>query len=422
MRNQQTDSENNLKQDPALVRALGGTEHLFWLLDRNRSIHFALVAQIDRVFEPSAWRAALLALQQRHPLLVARIVAEGEAAPAFYRDPDARIPLRVVENARASWEVEAAREVNTPFDWSTAPLVRATLLQGEGGSTVILAAHHSVLDGMGGASVMQDLLCALAGGSLMSLPLVQPLESLLRAQMTTATVSGAMAPAPEPKRFRAATGARAEVAALALSAQLTRAVVERSRIERTTVHGAVAAAVHEAGRRLSRAWRERPVRTVSPIDVRRTVGGMGQANGVYITQTVTVDDRPRGAPFWQAAREVKASLAPAQTLASVVQETKALDAFMSSNPSIEDAAGFLSHMLAFDVLLSNLGREPVASTYEGFALKALWGPIVSSGFADDQVVGVCTQGGVLRLTHASYTAMPGLLDEASAVLGEAVAA
>ena len=421
MRNQQTDIENNLKQAPDLVRTLGATEQLFWLLDRNRAIHFALVAQIDRVFEPDAWRAALLALQKRHPLLSARIVADGEGVPAFYRDPDARIPLRVVEHARASWEVEAAREMNMPFDWSTAPLVRATLLQGESGSTIILAAHHSVLDGMGGAYVMEDLLSALAGGSLMSQPFVQPLESLLRAKMATATVSGAMAPAPEPKAFRAAAGARAEVAALALSAQLTRAVVERSRIERTTVHGAVAAAVHEAGRRLSRAWRERPVRTVSPIDVRRTVGGMGQANGVYITQTVTVDDRPRGAPFWHAAREVKASLAPAQTLAAVVQETKALDAFMSSNPSVEDAAGFLSHMLAFDVLLSNLGREPVASTYDGFALKALWGPIVSSGFADDQVVGVCTQGGVLRLTQASYTVMPGLLDEVSAVLSEAVA-
>ncbi|WP_281175162.1 hypothetical protein [Paraburkholderia nodosa] len=44
MRNQQTDSENNLKQATALVRALGGMERLFWLLDRNRAIHFALVA------------------------------------------------------------------------------------------------------------------------------------------------------------------------------------------------------------------------------------------------------------------------------------------------------------------------------------------------------------------------------------------
>ncbi|WP_322029043.1 condensation domain-containing protein [Paraburkholderia sp. J76] len=422
MRNQQADIENTTTQGADRVRELGSTEHLFWLIDLNRPIHFVLVAEIDRIFEPGAWHAALLALQQRHPLLSTRIVVEGDAVPAFVRDPDARIPLRVVENARASWQVEAAREMNTPFDWSSAPLVRATVLQGEGGSTLILAAHHSVLDGMGGAYVIEDLLGALAGGSLMSLPLVQPLESLTRAQMATAAIPDAMAPAPEPKRFRPASGARAEVAALSLGAPLTRAVVNRSRIERTTVHGAVAAAVNEAGRRLSRSWRERPLRTVSPIDVRRTVGGMGQANGVYIAQTVTVDGRALGAPFWDAAREVKALLAPAQTLAAVVRETKALHAFMSSNPSIEDAAGFLSHMLAFDVLLSNLGREPVASVYEGFTLKALWGPMVSSGFADDQVVGVCTLGGVLRLTLASYTAMPGLLEEVSAVLSEATAA
>ncbi|CAD6561728.1 hypothetical protein LMG27952_07547 [Paraburkholderia hiiakae] len=253
MRNHQTDIENNMKQAPALVRALGGTEHLFWLLDRNRAIHFLLVAEIDRVFEPSAWHAALLALQQRHPLLSTRIVANPEAAPAFFRDPNARIPLRVVENARASWQVEAAREMNTPFDWSTAPLVRATLLQGEGGSPLILAAHHAVLDGMGGAYVIEDLLCALAGGSLMSLPLVQPLESLLRAQMATATVPGAMAPAPEPKVFRAASGARAEVAALALSAQFTRAVVERPRdqgIARTRANARVGHTGNESAGRI----------------------------------------------------------------------------------------------------------------------------------------------------------------------------
>ncbi len=422
MRNQQADSQSDVKPEPAVVRKLGATEHLFWLFDQNRSVHFALVAEIDRVFAPDAWRAALLAVQQRHPLLSTRIVASADSEPAFHRDPDARIPLRLVDGARASWQVEAARELSTPFDWSTAPLVRATLLQGDLSSTIILAAHHSVLDGMGGAYVMEDLLCALSGSSLMRLPLVQPLETLLRAQMASAAVSGAPAPAPEPKAFRPASGARPEVAALALSAQLTQAVVERSRAEGTTVHGALAAAINEAGRRLSRTWRARPIRTVTPIDVRKTVGGMGKANGVYITQTITVDDRPRGASFWNAAREVKVLIAPAQANDSVVRETKALDAFMATNPSVEDAAGFLSHMVAFDVLLSNLGSEPVASTYEGFALKALWGPILSSGFADDQGVGVCTEGGVLRLAHASYTAMPGLLDEVRAVLSDAVTA
>ncbi|WP_322044206.1 phthiocerol/phthiodiolone dimycocerosyl transferase family protein [Paraburkholderia sp. J67] len=416
MRNQQADTQS--------IRNLGATEQLFWLIDRNRPIHFALVAQIDRVFAPRAWDAALSAVQQRHPLLRARILANADGAVAFYHDADARIPLRLVDDAQGSlWQSEVRREMATPVGGSSAPLVRATVLQGEGISTIVLTAHHALLDGMGGAYVMEDLLRALSGNALERLPLVQPLENLLGAQMKTATVSGEMSPAPEPKAFRAAQGARAEVATLALGAQLTQAVIERSRKERTTVHGAIAAAVHEAGRRLSQAWCARPIRTVTPIDLRKTVDGVGKANGVYIAQTITIDDRERGAPFWHAARDVKALIAPAQTGESVARETKALDAFMASNPSVDDAAGFLSHMLAFDVLLSNLGSEPIAaSTYEGFALKALWGPFVSSGFADDQVIGVCTLGGVMRLAHTSYDAMPGLLEEVRAVLSEAVAA
>ncbi len=425
MRNELADiqgAQNPGTPEPALIRKLGATEHLFWLIDRNRPIHFTLVAQIDRAFAAHEWRAALSAIQQRHPLLNARIAIGADSAPAFHRDDEAQIALRLVDDAQSSWQEEVRNEMATAVDGSSASLVRATVLQRDGHSTIILTAHHAVLDGLGGAYVMEDLLRALSGATLEAQPLVVPLEGFLRAQMEAATVSGEMAPAPEAKAFRAVSGACPEVATLALGAQLTQAIVERSRKERTTVHGAVAAAVHEAGRRLSQAWRERPIRTVTPIDLRKSVDGVSTANGVYITQTITIDERERGAPFWNAAREVKGLLAPAQSHEAVVRETKALDGFMASNPSVDDAAGFLSHMLAFDVLLSNLGSEPIGSAYEGFSLEALWGPFVSSGFADDQVVGVCTLGGVLRLAHTSYDAMPGLLDEVQSVLSEAVAA
>jgi NRPS condensation-like uncharacterized protein len=306
-------------------------------------------------------------------------------------------------------------------DWFEAPLVRATVLQGQGESTIVFTAHHAVLDGLGGAYVMEDLLRALSGHTFERLPLVPSLEDLLVTQIEAATLSGEMAPAPEAKVFRTDSAPPA-VSTLALSAHLSQALIERSRRERTTVHGAIAAAVHEAGRRLSQSWCTRPIRTVTPIDLRKSVDSVAKANGVYITQTITIDARERGASFWNAAREVKAMLAPAQTLESVVRETKALEGFMASNPAVDDAAGFLSHMLAFDVLLSNLGSEPIASTYDGFSLKAFWGPFVSSGFADDQVVGVCTMGGVLRLAHTSYDALPGLLAQVQTVLSEAVAA
>ncbi|WP_246637344.1 condensation domain-containing protein [Burkholderia catarinensis] len=393
---------------------------MFWLLDQNRPTHFAMVAEIDRRFPPDAWRAAFQALQRRHPLLSTCIATDAQQNSGFYRVADAAVPLRVLEQDPTSWRAEAAREIATRFDWSAAPLLRATLLQGECSSTLILVAHHSVVDGMGSASLIDDLLRMLSGERLASLPLVPSLETVLDTDLNHAAVSPAPSPAPAPKPFRPDAAQVPQVDAIALSADVTRRLVVRARVEQTTVHGAIAAAVHEAGRRLSSAWTERALRTVTPIDLRDLSDDARVAAGVYITQTITVDDHPRGTDVWTAARKIKQDLAPSQARASVAAELKALDAAMSARPSVQHAAGFLSAVLAFDVMVSNLGNQPIACAYDGLSLKALWGPVVTSGFADDQVIGACTIDGVLRLTHTSHGAIPGLLEEVRAILHEAV--
>jgi hypothetical protein len=76
-------------------------------------------------------------------------------------------------------------------------------------------------------------------------------------------------------------------------------------------------------------------------------------------------------------------------------------------------------VLAFDVLLSDLGSQPIAATYDGVSLDALGGAFVTSGFADDQVIGACTIDGVLRLAHTSHLAIPGLLGEVRTILEDA---
>ncbi|WP_260436091.1 condensation protein [Burkholderia sp. Bp9143] len=375
---------------------------------------------MDRRFAPDAWRAAFQALQHRHPLLSTCIAADAQRNSGFYRVTDAAVPLRVLEQDPTAWQAETAREIAARFVGSAAPLLRATLLQGECSSTLILVAHHSVVDGMGSASLIDDLLRILSGERLAPLPLVPSLETVLDTDLSHAAVLPPPAPAPAPKPFRPDAAQAPHVDAIALSADVTRQLMIRARAEQTTVHGAIAAAVHEAGRRLSSAWIERALRTVTPIDLRGLSDDARAAAGVYITQTITIDDHPRGMDIWTAARKIKQDLAPSQARASVAAELKALDAVMSTRPSVEHAAGFLSAVLAFDVMVSNLGNQPIASQYESVSLKALWGPIVTSGFADDQIIGACTIDGVLRLTHTSHGAIRGLLEEVRAILQEAV--
>lgn len=402
------------------VRPLGSSEHLFWLLDQNRPTHFAMVAEINRQFPPGAWHAAFLLLQQRHPLLSTSISGDAQIDTCFRHMTGATIPLRVVERQDAAWQAEVAGELATRFDPSTAPLVRAVLLQREHQSTLILVAHHSVLDGKGSTFLIEDLLRTLSGEALASLPLVHPLETILKDEVAAAPPLPAAPLAPTPKALRPGGAEVPHVDGLALTPELTRRLVTRARIERTTVHGAIAAAIHEAGRRLSAQWCERPLRTLTPIDTRHLADQIGTASGVYISQALTVDDHPRGASFWDVARQIKSDIAPAQTKEAALADLKDLQATLSTKPAVQHISGFLSAVMAFDLLLSNLGNQPVASTFGDLKLNALWGPCVTSGIADDQVVGVCTIDGVLRLTHASYASIPALLDVTQRVLEAAV--
>ena len=174
MQNPQQEIDDRPAPAHTRVRALGSTEHLFWLLDQNRPTHFAMVAEIDRRFAPSAWHAAFQALQRRHPLLSTCIATDAQHNSAFHSVPGAVVPLRVIEHHATSWQTETAREIATRFDWATAPLVRATLLQRESTSTLILVAHHSVLDGMGAAYLIDELLRTLTGKPAAPLPAHPP--------------------------------------------------------------------------------------------------------------------------------------------------------------------------------------------------------------------------------------------------------
>lgn len=51
------------------ARPLGGLEHLFSLIDRHRTVRFAMAVQIEGPTSIPACLATLDKLQERHPLL-----------------------------------------------------------------------------------------------------------------------------------------------------------------------------------------------------------------------------------------------------------------------------------------------------------------------------------------------------------------
>src|SRR5262245_1774345 len=113
---------------PAIERSLDALETTLWLLDRLARLSGIVVAEVAGPLTESALRAALDAVQQRHPLLRVRIVLE-EGNRLIYRGGVPPIPLRVVESPPETWLVEGEREQQSPFPTESGPLFRCTWLR-----------------------------------------------------------------------------------------------------------------------------------------------------------------------------------------------------------------------------------------------------------------------------------------------------
>ncbi|MGB8900250.1 MAG: hypothetical protein WCC90_13905, partial [Methylocella sp.] len=87
---------HDIGESSEVIRPLNSLEHLFWLGDQNRPLHFAVTAQVSGETSVRDWREALARLKERHSLLSASIEGEPGAVPWFRQVNTAPIPLRVV--------------------------------------------------------------------------------------------------------------------------------------------------------------------------------------------------------------------------------------------------------------------------------------------------------------------------------------
>jgi condensation domain-containing protein len=413
-----------------ILRPLGSFEHLFWLMDQSHPVHFAVTAEVEGDASPRAWRRALDRVQERHPLLRVSIDGAPGRAPAYRREEGTPIPLRIVEDDDPSsrWTVEVGEELATPFDTARAPLVRAVLIQGRRDAALILVAHHSVADGMSLAFAIRDTLRAIDGGALKRLPVPPPQDEILRGMLVQGGGPNEVeeaAPAGPASTLRQRNDARPKVQGLSLAETFTARLRDRARQERTTVHAALLAAVGVAGRMVSAPWRDIPVRLVSPVNTRPTLG-VGEDCGVFVgaaTSTFHPGVGELGATgFWDLARHAKSSVAFGQTQEGIAAVMSALQEIVGNCPDAATASESAATTFGREALLTNLGSLPFAGQFGALKLKALWGPSVLQGLEGEQTIGAATMGGALFLTYTSHTPHGGLLDAMQSVLIEACAA
>jgi hypothetical protein len=393
----------------ALVRPIGALERQFFRYAERNPVHFLLVAEFDMVLDAQQLRSALDAVQRRHPLLSVHVEDHPSSRLGFYRAPTvARIPL-TVRDGDSDWRSLAATELTRPFDRSTAPLIRATLLRTPTSSAIVLTLDHTIGDGVSSFLVLNDLMAALNDCPLEIRPVPPALEDLI-ARSLGSTVGEALREPDErmaePVSHRPFDGLPPFLHAVAMTEADTARLVARCRAEHTTVHAAIIVA---ASRARSQQVGDAFVRALSPINVRELIRADDDC-AAYFTGMCTGLAPADGNLFWEQARTMSADLAGARSAAGVVSIAHAIGQAMTVDATTATAEHVFGKLFTWDVLTTNLGRKELTDTGT-IAPWAIWAPIVHMQTAGEYAIGIITYRGQLRMTCVGYTPVADYLHE-----------
>ncbi|MGP4047423.1 phthiocerol/phthiodiolone dimycocerosyl transferase family protein [Streptomyces sp. 2A115] len=403
-------------------RPLGVAEHFMWLMNQNRPTHSATAIEVAGPTEVHEWRTALNTLQRRHALLGARIRDSGNG-PRLSFGHAAQIPLRVTDLAATGWQHELATEMRHKVDAAAMPPVRAVLLHSPERCALVLVAHHAVVDGLSQAYLVRDLLTLVSGGrgdGAAEGPAEahpgHPVDHFLAGEIADAAAtlpSDMDIPLSDrPGVYRTPDpDAELSIDAATLSQSRTAALRERARAEGTTVHGAVAAAALGAAAELNADWSTVPLRVHSPLSLRGLLRAPAPAEGMgNILAPATTAQVGKWSDPWEAARSFTDTLAPFRDRSALLQSLALWTGVLQNRPAPADMAGMLAAAAPHELLLTNLGALPIATSYGSLTLESLWGPSVLFGFEGEQTLGLSTLAGTLRILHTSFRPVPELLE------------
>ncbi|WP_207919554.1 hypothetical protein [Micromonospora sp. KC207] len=406
----------------AAHRALSPLERWYWIADQVSPLNVIARVRVHGHLPPELLRAALDGLQARHPLLRVAIATRPDGRRPRFVPADRPIPLRLAAadlpdaaepGASADPDAGWLREVNDRelvdrVDWRTGPLCRAVVLTGTGPGPasaapaagdvhdLILTLPHCVADGTTALSLLRqwvehaDRLATAVerpitgdagpgsapqgGHALEREPALPPAERMFPRRYRGVTGSLRLGrqllrdlyrvrryrPARVvPSRFVPFTARRSRLLHRTLTAEQVAVLARACRRERTTVHGALAAAMVLAVAAETGPPAPGHVAIGSPVDFRAalTPPVSERAVGAYVATVPSFVPYRPGASLWQLARSISGDLAARRHHGSHFAMVDLVR--LSCPPSVAESGRFVElteRSGPVNLCLSNLGR------------------------------------------------------------------
>jgi DNA-binding transcriptional regulator/RsmH inhibitor MraZ len=356
-------------------------------VDAQTPLNAVFTVTLRGAVSPFHLRAALFKLQQKHPLLRARIEEDGKGVPFFViSDVVPEIPVEV--QARLSgedWERVSHTEWSKPFDKTLGPLARVVWLKSDEVSDLLVVCAHCICDGTSFVTLMRELLVLMDRpeevmpryASFGSVRELLPGNGLTAGKVRWKGIFFAVLArvALGLRTARPSAGpAQPYLLHWKMDPDFSTAFTTCCKARNTTVHAALAVAFLEAFDQLSGL--NAKGKLICPADIRRFLPAIRKDMLFAFAPILELYlDKTPGQDFWTKAQRLKEALVTKMNALDVE------DMLMTS----EYLHGSVKAMVRFlrttpgthDLTFSNMGRLDIPSDYRSFTVEAIHSPSVA---------------------------------------------
>ncbi len=369
-------------------RKLGLVENFFNIVhDLGGMIDVNLI-RVEGSINGAILQQTLDVLQKRHPLLQVHIVKSADGV-YFQSHRTTKIPLSIIDKQDENqWLKVAQDELHQKFPNNTNPLCRVILLRSTipgGMSEIIVTFHHAIIDGISSITFINELLSYYdkikVEGYLSNIPIMEflpPVEERLNKNLINQTKNKKTAhKSLKPQIFieteAPPTERKTHFVTHSFSQEITLRLKQRCKQEKTTIHGALCAAMLLGTAKIAFDNTSINLSCGSNINLRKYCQPeiSPKSLGCFVSTVEEIHTLDANMSFWDLARECKSKINTSINLGIPIA--------FASNESLKNMnKDSINQMSNYNmgrhttIQISNLGKLNLSNVYGDVTLKELY--------------------------------------------------